>query len=192
MRTLWFLKFIAPALMLVVSSAYADIETWELKATVQANSSFTPTDFPQAGSNITVDYVINTSNPVGSYPEVAGITFSGFSSSNIWGGINWDGLHALNISVSGRPDGVVFVSFNDFTSGVSPDYISFLSLQSNDVTQHPTQTQIRFDFSNGSIYAAPTSFVEVSSVPESTSQCTMLVGLGMLSVWGLKRAKNSV
>jgi hypothetical protein len=184
-------------LMGVVGSVQAELSTYRLTAKI-ISSSIDSTYF-DVGSEITVDYEIS---PYGNgFPgpfsgTVGSITFNGFSSSaNDPGNLlyvyaNRDGGY-IQSGLAGRPDQVTSVSLDSRTD--YPGYGSYFQKMLNEMSGHPSSAKIRFYVGeNRFAYAEGTSFslLTVSPVPEVQTSISMLLGLGLLTFMGLRRARS--
>lgn len=173
------------SLIALSAPAQAELQTWQLTATVyQVDSGFTPPPFAAMGQTFQVDFVIDTLVPA-SDPHFFNGAVTSFSINGITseaGGylLNGAGLNAINAApTSLRADGIDFLSFNNFGGISAPDVTTALQRFAEVVHASSSFAQIRVDFGEQSVFADPSSFV-VTSVPEPASGALMLLGLPLL------------
>ena len=174
----------------------AALQTWRLTATAYNQSGgFTPPAFAAIGQTVTIDYLIDNQTPSlmgnGLYSgAVQSIFFNGeISQTGGYISATGDGLNAINVwPISGRADGVDFLSFNRFGGPLASSVIE--ALNDFSATASTSLTDFRIDFgtnSGNSVWAHPTSFT-VSSVPVPAA--SWLLGSGLLGLIGVARKRK--
>lgn len=185
--TLTLLAFAAPA--------QAELQTWRLTATsYRVQGGFTAPAFAELGNSFTIDYVIDVQTPsFGNWPgmfsdAVKSFTINGVTShSEGYISAHGSGLNAINIWPSeARSDGIDFISFNNFAASFNGDVAS--ALKEFATFASTSSTDLRVDFGDKSVWAAPTSFVMTSPVPEPSAPWLLLMGLPLLA---LKRNRRN-
>ena len=174
---------------LVASTAQAALQTWQFTGTVyQKNDGFVPPAFASIGNTLTVEYLFDTTASIES--STISVTFNGETSIVASSNINWAGsLDAINVApLSLRLDGVNFLSFNYFSPPASTTVSQFLNNYSTEAATPSSSLDLRLDFGPQSVWASPTSFVMISSVPEPSTYVMLLAGLSLIGF--ITRRKN--
>lgn len=189
---------LAPLAFLFLSlSAQAEVlQTWRVTATTyQVEEGFTPPSFAEIGQDFFIDYVIDTDTPwsdTGYNCAIKSMSVNGMTSASDGYVASWAGgaLKAINVEpVSGRTDGITFISFNNFSGVDNQDLGSMLADFA--AAAPTTAADLRLDFGVNSIRAHTSSFVMTSgTVPEPSSVLLMLIGLPLLMLrrYGSRRA----
>lgn len=178
------------------TGAQAALQTWHLTATTyQKSGTFTPPAFATIGQNITIDYVIDNQTPpmmLGFFSgAVKSISFNG-QTSQAGGYIAAQGygLNAINVwPITGRADGVDFLSFNRFGGAQMSSVAEALNDFSAAASTPSADFRIDFGTDSGnSVWAHPTSFT-ISSVPVPAA--SWLLGSGLLGLIGIARKRKA-
>lgn len=186
----------ALALLALAAPAQAELQTWRLTATsYQVEEAFTAPAFAEIGKTFTIDYMIETQKASsGNWADfflgvAKSFTINGVTSESGGYILASNGLNAINVGPSrARSDGISFTSFNNFAGGEKPDVVSALKGFANAV---PTgATELRVDFGDKSIWAAPSSFV-MTSVPEPSAAWLLLAGLPLLAAERRRRTTTA-
>lgn len=186
----------ALASLAFASAAQAELQTWRLTATsYEVERGFTAPAFAEVGNSFTIDYVIDVQTPslegwFGLFDgAVKSFTINGVTSLSDGYVVSLEdgGLNAINIWPRNlRSDGIDFISFNNFEGTPSADVAS--ALRDFAAFASTGYTDLRVDFGENSVWAAPTSFVMTSSVPEPSAAWLLLMGLPVLA---LKRSRRN-
>ena len=179
-----FLKLAALGSTLIAANAQAALETWQFTGTVyEQNTGFTPPSFAAIGKTITVDYLFDTTASIQN--SVKSITFDGEASNVASSNLTLGFLDAINVSpILSRTDSVNFLSFNYFSPPPATSVQQFLnnySVAAASAGPADSFLNLRLDFGpTKSVWASPTSFVMISSVPEPESYAMLLAGLSLI------------
>jgi PEP-CTERM motif len=190
---------VAACAILAMSSAQAELQTWRLAGTADPDSSTPGAGGIWADEPVFVDFVLETNTPYnalfGDFSDlVRSVSFNGGTavapiSSYL---LQLYGAAFLNAQMpSSHPQGLAFVSFghpDDMPQ--SSDVGTVLSLLSAQVRN---RDEFTLSFGSSSVlYVIPSSFTQVTSVPEPDSLPLALLGIGLVgALSGLNRRQRT-
>lgn len=187
--------FVAMLFSCFANAANAELQTWQLTATVyKVSDGFSPPFFASIGQTINFDYLIETStnltNNFHFMGAVKSVSFDGQDSQVSGYILAMNGLDAINASLANRSDGVNFISFNYFGGSYETSVTD--ALNGFSAATPSSSVDLRLDFGYNYIWAHPIYFASIPAVPEPPSIILLISGLLLVFLVKLKQLGNQL